>query len=515
MAQHKVYYSVSNEAASHLNALLADRNINARFRAFIVALINACADDTHNRVARPDLIDYLKHQGMAASVGLVGKRLKELEALGVLKETRCYIEGRASKIVELTTLQPVFQHFASNERKTLIPSHRPSKNQLSLEIDKLEKQGSYLSLNDSVPPRIESLFCILDAGMKLSGRDSRKSIECKYTFFENDHIYIQTSTLDRAQSDIAYLSDERAMRALNGILLDQLEDKFGSLESLDIEKLGIKDEYFFFDIYELCWRMGLRPNDQNRKIARKMLARLRDTDFLIDATNSQYFMDNYSMGAETAQYRYITEFFAKKEYAYDESGKKQVSSDRYYLVKFHTAILTNLITVGRSFISHEGLASERSGLAHRLNNWAKAVVGVRPKKVTRPFQYSLDEFRERVMPSSRIDNFERDFLSLMKRQCTEPVEEGSAVHQEATTGWAEEGDNIAWLYGYYYKIEWDEEKIANHRRMRRRRQKTSKVYPLITIWRDSEDIFVGDNSDHNKALRRQSAAMLGVGEGAR
>tara|TARA_A100001391_G_scaffold201871_2_gene189959 strand:+ start:13200 stop:14738 length:1539 start_codon:yes stop_codon:yes gene_type:complete len=511
MAQHKVYYSVSNEASSHLSALLADESINEKFRSFLVAYINACSDVPDQRIGRPEFINYLKSLGLAASVGLVGKRIKELDNLGVLKETRCHIAGKASKILELTTLQPVFVHFASSDRKTLVPSHRPTKSQLSLEIDKLSKEGSYLSLTDAVPPRIESLFCILDAGMKLSGRDSRKSIECKYTFFEDDHINIQTSALDREHSDIAYLSDERAMRALNGILLDQLEDKYGSLEGLDVNKLGIKDEYFFFDIYELCWRMGLRPNDQNRKIAREMMARLRDTDFLIDASNSPYFMENYSMGAETAQYRYITEFFAKKEYAYDENGKRQVSSDRFYLVKFHTAILTNLITVGRSFISHDALASERSGLAHRLNNWAKAVIGVRPKNIARPFRYTLDEFRERVMPSARIDNFERDFLNLMKRQCTEPVEEGRAPHAEASVGWEEGGDNVAWLYGYYYQIEWDEEKITEHRRIRRRRSRTTKRYPLITIWRDVEDIFVGDNSDHNKALRRQSTAMIGEG----
>lgn len=511
MAQHKVYYSVSNEVISHLGSLLADDSINDKFRSFIAAYVNACSDAPEQRIDRPSFIDYLKHLNLAASVGLVGKRMKELDSLGVLKENRCHIAGKSSKVIELTSLQPVFSHFASRDRKTLVPSHRPIKSQLSLEIDKLSKEGSYLSLTDGIPPRIESLFCILDAGMKLSGRDSRKSIECKYTFFESDHITIQTSALDREHSDIAYLSDERAMRALNGILLDQLEDKYGSLKGLDIHQLGIKDEYFFFDIYELCWRMGLRPNDQNRKIARGMMSRLRDTDFLIDASNSPYFMENYSMGAETAQYRYITEFFAKKEYAHDTGGKRHVSSDRFYLVKFHTAILTNLITVGRSFISHDGLASERSGLAHRLNNWAKAVVGVRPKSIARPFRYTLDEFRERVIPSSRIDNFERDFLNLMKRQCTEPAGDESVSHVEASNEWEDGGDNIAWLYGYYYQIEWDEEKITEHRRIRRRRARTAKLYPLITIWRDVEDVFVGDNSDHNKALRRQSAAMITEG----
>lgn len=512
MAQQKIFFTVSNQVKANLDVLFANDTINEKFREFIFTLAKSCVDAKEGRVSRSEFIDILKSRQMAASAGIIGRRLNELEALGVLTEAKKNIAGSACKIVGLTSLQPIFAYFADNDRRSLIPSHRPLKNQLSLEIDKLENEGSYLSLTNNVPPRIESLFCILDAGMKLSGRDSRKTIECKYTFFENDHIRIQTSTVTRQQSNIAYLSDERVMRALNGILLDELENKFGSVENLNINELAIKDEYFFFDIYDLCRRMGLRPNDQNRKIARGMLERLRDTDFLIDASNSPYFRENYSLGAETAQYRYITEFFAKKEYVTDDNGKRQVSSDRYYLVKFHTAILTNLISVGRSFISHDGLASERSGLAHRLNNWAKAVIGVRRKNVGRPFQYPLDEFRERVMPSARMDNFERDLLNLMRRLCDEMLdEEGGESHAESTVGWRDGGQsNIAWLYGYYYRIDWNEAKAKELNRIRRRRNRSTKNYPVITVWRDTEDFFVGDNSDHNKALRRQAAELLGA-----
>ncbi len=512
MAQQKLYFTVSIQVKNNLDVLLTDNTINEKFREFVAVLVRCCIDAEQGRVSRSEFIDTLKKNHMAASAGIVGRRLNELESLGVLAESKKHIAGKACKIIELTSLQPIFSHFSNTHRRSLIPSHRPLKNQLSLEIDKLENEGSYLSFNNTVPPRIESLFCILDAGMKLSGRDSRKTIECKYTFFENDHIYIQTSTATRQASNIAYLSDERVMRALNGILLDELESKFGSLDNLNIDKLAIKDEYFFFDIYDLCRRMGLRPNDQNRKIARSMLERLRDTDFLIDASNSPYFRENYSLGAETAQYRYITEFFAKKEYVTDSNGKQLVSSDRYYLVKFHTAILTNLISVGRSFISHDGLASERSGLAHRLNNWAKAVIGVRRKQIGRPFQYTLDEFRERVMPSARMDNFERDFLNLMQRLCDELVDpDEGALHIEATVGWRENNElNTAWLYGYYYKIEWDEAKAKELNRIRRRRYRATKQYPVLTIWRDVEDFYVGDNSDHNKALRRQAATLLGA-----
>lgn len=507
MAAKPLYYSVSPEASAQLSLLIKDTDFTAKLRDFLIVLIDACQDADHQRISRQDFVQQLQNANHAASAGLIGKRFKELAEIGVLKETDCYLAGKACRIVELTSLQPVLAHFSNADRQTLIPSHRPSQQQLTLEIGQLEMEGSFLSLSEDVPPRIESLFCILDAGMKLSGRDKRKDIRCKYQFYEDDWIEIRTSTQTREGSDVAYLSDERAMRALNGILLDQLESRFGSLDQLSVTDLGIKDEYFFFDIYELCRRMGLRPNDQNRRIVRDMLARLRDTEFKVDASQSAYFREAFTFGAETAHYRYITEFYAKKDYQHDEQGRRRVKSDRYYMVKFHTAILANLVSGGRSFISHDGLMAERSGLAHRLNNWAKAVIGVRPKPTHRPFTYTLDEFGERVIPSARLDNFERDFLNLIRRQCNDLDAQGQSLHEEATPGWQEEGTNVGWLYGYYYKVEWDEAKIQEHRRMRRRRPRTTKLYPLITIWRDTRDHFVGDNSDHNKALRRQAAAL--------
>ena len=508
MAAKPLFYSVSPEASGQLSLLIKDSHLKPKLREFLIILVDACQDEEHQRISRQAFVQRLKGANHACSAGLIGKRFKELEQIGVLNDTHCYLDGKACRIVEITSFLPVLAHFASPDRKTLIPSHRPSKHQLSLAIDQLEMEGSYLSLSEDVPPRIESLFCILDAGMKLSGRDKRRDIQCKYQFYEDDWIEIRTSTQTREGSDVAYLSDERAMRALNGILLDELETRFGSLDQLSATDLGIQDEYFFFDLYELCRRMGLRPNDQNRRIVREMLARLRDTEFRVDASHSPYFMENFTFGAETAHYRYITEFYAKKDYEHDEQGRRVVTSDRFYLVKFHTAILANLISGGRSFISHDGLMSERSGLAHRLNNWAKAVVGVRPKPNGRPFTYTLDEFGERVIPSARLDNFERAFLSLIRRQCKDVDEYGRPVHDEATPGWQEEGTNIGWLYGYYYKVEWDEEKVQEHRRMRRRRPRTTKLYPLITIWRDTKDQYVGDDSDHNKALRRQAAALI-------
>lgn len=510
MAKLRTVYTTHPSVAVEIQQLAASASINEKFRLFIQAYVNFCDQQPDRMGPRSEFVKHLQSLDMASSDGVIALRLNELRRLGVIKEEKEFINGKKVNLIELTKLQPIIEHFANKDRTALVPSHRPLKNQLALQMDALKGQGSHLSIIQDSSVRIESLFCILDAAMKLSGRDKRKKIECDYSFTTGDSIKIKALTTTDTNSDIAYLSDERVMRALNGFILDKLESKFSSLADLSVEDLGLKDEYFFFDLYALCRRMRLRPNDQNRKIVRSMLERLRDTVFDIDASNSPYFRENFSMDAETAQYRYITEFFAKKDYITDEEGKRQVTSDRYYLVKFHTAILTNLITVGRSFISHDGLAYERQGLAHRLNNWSKAYIGVRPKSIEKDFQYVLDELRSKVIPSARMDNFERDFLSLMRLRCSEDIDEnGASFHLECSGQWIEGATNIAWLYGYYYKVEWDQEKAVRLNRIRRRRSRCVKDYPVVTIWRDTEDLFVGDNSPHRQALRRQAAEIVG------
>jgi hypothetical protein len=263
--------------------------------------------------------------------------------------------------------------------------------------------------------------------------------------------------------------------------------------------------------------MGLRPTVNNRNIARRMVERLKDTTFAVDATHSPYFREHYlpDQSLNVGEYRYITEFFARKEEELvDEEHKVYTYSERFYFVRFNSLILANLRMVGRSFISHPALASERSGLAHRLNNWAKAVVGVRPSVKARDTHcYPLDEFRDRVMPSARLDNFERDFMNLVRRQSElgpEELDTDSGL-EHATGPWQEDQANIVWIYGYYYRIEHNPQMVRELNRRRGRRVRTLKDYPVITVWRDAQDAFVGDDSAHNQALRRQAQLVLGHG----
>jgi heme-degrading monooxygenase HmoA len=47
-----------------------------------------------------------------------------------------------------------------------------------------------------------------------------------------------------------------------------------------------------------------------------------------------------------------------------------------------------------------------------------------------------------------------------------------------------------------------------YRKTRTLKKRRRKIYPVITVWRDRADPRVGDESDHNRALRRQAKALF-------
>lgn len=520
MPRPATLYRIANDCVDNLPTLAASDQIPVGLKRFTQSLINCCTQNVESEITRVQLIEFLKERDMPVSDGAMNLRLKELLAVGALQHLKIRRDGRSFNVYNLHDINQLFVHFAKEKRQALVPGRRRSKTKIVQEVESLSERATYLSVEDDAMPRIESLFCILDSSMKLSGRDKRSVIECEYHFSREDYIHIKTTTSTGEGSEIAHLADERAMRALNAMLLEHIENTVGLSEQQplsDVEDMNFSDGYLVFDIYDLCKRMGLRPTVNNRNIARRMVERLKDTTFSVDASHSNYFRDHYlpDKSLNVGEYRYITEFFARKEEELiDEEQKVYSYSERFYFVRFNSLILANLRMVGRSFISHPALASERSGLAHRLNNWAKAVVGVRPSAKSKDTHcYALDEFRDRVMPSARLDNFERDFLNLVSKQSEMTAAEldtDSSLDQ-ATGSWNDEAINVVWIYGYYYKIEHNPQLVRDLNRRRGRRARTLKDYPVITIWRDGQDAYVGDDSPHNQALRRQASVVLANG----
>lgn len=499
----KTVYKLGSEAQLLIPTLSLSDDVPEKIVSFFLVLNKEVEEKGF--CDKEQLIQALKGAGLNGSLNIVNKRMKLLSDLNILETEPTYINGRLFSVTTISSFRKLINHYISNKSKPQRKIGAPRKELISKERQALDKNHTEMVLkgNTNATARIESLFCIFDAAMKLNGRDKRKKIECEYKFHMGDSVLIKALTLTDDKSDIAYLSDQRVMRAINGSILDDLEERFGSIANLSIKDLGIVDEYFYFDLHDLCRRIGLRPNILNRSIVREMIERLRDTHFEIDATYSAHFRNNFSLGAEVSTYSYITEFFAKR----GPGDEQTQGSDRFYVLKLHTAILHNLISTGRSFISHPELAREKSGIAHIINNWNKSYIGVRDKKNIRDFTYVMDELRDKIMPSARLFNFNRDFLALMQRQSKRNIgEDGSPIHKEAGVEWdgSEGATNTVWLYGYYFKIEWDQARVLELNRMRYRRSSKNKNLPVITIWRDVEDPYVGNNSDHAQALRREA-----------
>ena len=478
-----------------------------KMREFVLLLVSFCSIHPEKLGQKKQFQEeVLKPYKIGHKNSVVSKRLKELKGYGVFGEAEThYIQGKRIYLENIKSFATLISYWEKKSSSDAIP------HQTSMQLDKeqLDSIGTELSFNDDYesPARIDAIFCIFDSVMKLSGRDKRKVIECEYPITNGEVVKIKALTGSDADCDISHLSDQRVMRAVNGVVLEQLEEKHGKAQNIDLSELKIADEYFWIDIYDLCRKVGLEPVKQNREIVRDMMIRLRDTYYDIDATGSALFREKFCPGgSELTQFRYLTEFSAKSGPSVE--NKNQIELSRFYLLKLHILILGNLITSGKSFISHPELMTEKSGLAQRLNNWTKSYLGVRKKGDIEVFQYLLNELHEKAYPSSRLDNFMRDLIQLLKRQCNNNQgENGSIIHNQGSTEWIEEGTNIAWLHGYYFKIEWNEE-LAKELIARRGRRSTKKFYPVISIWRDPDDEYTGDNSKHNKAIRRSAITML-------
>lgn len=513
MARAEQLYSVSDEILKAGIPLLTKLNgAGSKLLDFAATLIVTCAEAQDRIITSSELRDALKNNGWGSSKSTLSKYTKELFTSEAVNEVTVSYEGSPRSCLTLNSVShlPHFRVAGSLMRQKTNRGGRPQKmEQQSLFASVAEEHSSSAvgMVDAPAASRIEGLFCILDTGMRISAYDNRKEIRCKYYFGQGSGDFIEVHSTARSTdgSNIALLSDERAMRAINGVLVDHLEKTYGPISAIDPTKIKLIDELFCFDIYDLCRRMGMTACRVNADIVRGMIERLKDTTFTIDAKNSKYFRENYSLRARRSDFRFITEYFQG-----GGEGGESDDTGRYFIIKVHTAILANLILTGRSFLCHAELNKDRDGMAHRLNNWNKSYIGVREKE-KKEFVYTLVEFRDLAMPSASVEDFQKHLIRLMKRQCIELVnDDGQSTHTEATPGWFEGETNVAWLYGYYYRLEWDAAKVQEHLRKKRSKGRINPGHPLITIWRDVEDPFVGDASDHNLALARQSNELLAL-----
>ncbi len=529
MARPKALYQLTEKALKEADSLI-DLDIYSGLRDFVVATVTHSRQINKTLLTREELSIALSSYEAASGPGkepkplstansMVSRRVKELEALNCLVIIReSYEEDgkkKAANIHHITSLSTLRQHLENKGSRSPSPQGRPEKSKLVVYSDALENHGmTKLESDGEVKPYMEGAFSILDCAAR-SRVDKQTVIKCNYHLTETDSIEVVSSTSTVEDSGIMFSSDQRIIMALNGMLRQAGDNHQQDMFSKNIPA-KIIDEYCFFDIYALTNEIGLKSNQiENRNNVRKMLSRLKDTKFEVDATNSEIWRANYmpANGLNKGEYRYITEFYSASDW-YTQTGRNgeefELSEDRYYVVKFHEFVFKSMVGERMAFINHDSLKVERYDLAHRLNNWVKPVVGVRSKgRENKHHQYTLDILQQRVRPAAAMQHFETQFYKLLERQNSreEETPHAESVRFEFTEGEIPEG--TFWLNGYYYKVEVNAELAQEiYRKKRKLKRKPRKLYPVITIWRDRLDPIVGDESDHNKALARQFKKLV-------
>lgn len=498
------FYFAEEKAVSELHALIQDSNVPPHYKSVVQTIIELQLLNGGQPIERKVLMNQLKQLSTTSKLGIsasmMSLREKEMTNLGVMEEEDFEVDGKRAIKRKLMKLSPLMSDAAAKKFKSSKPPSPPvTQRQIQLALSELSESFGVLQPSGNESSRIDALFTgVLDAMVRLSQKDTRNLISGIYRFGQ-EKVAIETSTLTGKGEKIMILSDYRVIRALNEMFVRNVEDRFGEIKRMSADDKDAIHGDFIFDVYDLCVELGLKRSYECAVQVRKILRRLSSTEFKIDASDAPAFREKFLLGAHEMNIRYLTESRAYKEY--EEVGEGGVVDfvERLYLVRFHSSVLYGLLNDSTRHIAHPELVRDRSGIAHRFNNWCKIVIGVRPGKKDVSRTYLLDELWEEMMSSSRLDNFTAHFQNLLARECIEGKE-----------GWSPDKKNRSLIYGYYVEFNPDIEVIKEQMRIKgRRKRQGGKFYPAITIWRDAADSIVGDNSDHNLALRRSEAELKG------
>ena len=520
-------YRVSPKSISQLEELRTQKK-ETKTKDFVLALFEYCIKNDTDSINRKELTTALSlhsrtdAKGKTVRFTITNKNIiravKELEAVDSLSISDDVLTideiDRKCKIYNLVNLNG-FISFLNEEKKIKVGA--PSKKKLTVRAESLdESEIVALDTRGGVTPYTEGAFSILESASR-SKLEKNKIIECGYYIKRNDFVNIITTTSTNKDSEISLSSDQRVVHCLNG-MLKKRNDEINSgpfnprLNGSSAEIIG---DYCYFDIYRLAEEMGYESNNQwARSNVIKMIKRLRDTTYEVDATHSLYWRENFmpNPAFNKATYQYILEYYSASDWEVKDNDDIDGSlipeeNDRYFVVKFHPQIYASMSKTGVAYISHDSMKSEKSDIVHRLYNWMKPVIGVRDKGFSKDHhRYPFDIFHQRVRSGSRLVNFETLFYKFIQRQNDDVLI--NTKPECVLFKYDDNGDVIpngtVWLNGYYIKLEENEELAQEYyRKTRTHKAKRTKKYPMVTIWRDSLDDLIGDNSRHNLALRRQ------------
>lgn len=504
MSKRKINYAVSALAKTEIKAFESRAANDNHYVILLNEIIYQSQICDWDPVSRRSVINQLELQNkIGTNKSTMANREASLKSLGVFEE-RMEFQGKSQVLIrEIKTLAPIIKQYLTQEsdEDLELPRRLGSKKQMSLAFEELEKNHNILLPTGNGKSSHEALFTgILDAAVRMSRSDNRKVIEVKYNFGRNDSILITTSTDTRASMEIIELPDYRVIRALGEMYVNWVELEHGcDVAQLTEDQVSEISGEFIFDIYDLCTELNFSRNIRNANSVRAILARIYATHFHIDAENSPFFREKFSNGAHVFNVKFLTESSEYKEYESDNESNVIDFNTRLYRIKFHSYLLRGLIDPRTRHISHPALVREKSGICHRFNSWSKIAIGVTTGKADSEKWYLLDELWEKVMPSSRADNFYKYFIRVLERHCV------GGEH-----AWDPNNKNVSLVYGYYVEYHPNDHKMfMDLARIKRRSHmyKLFKKFPVIRIWRDREDEIVGDNSPHNLKVRRTQANL--------
>lgn len=508
MARLKTYFSITSRALKEIPALVAYESIPKHYISFLTTVSDLASEEGAVYIGRDVLVNRMKGLGIKGlSPATMAGREKVLLEMGVLKDSKTDYNGVAIINRSIEKVSPLFAMYPISEPAEKTPKTRNSKNAISSTFAYLEYNSIPVLYPDTTPVALfDSLFCgFLDVATRVRNADKRKVINTIYPFGRDESISIEATTRSNDTAELMLLTDFRAIRALNVMYIKYMTEKLerGMGELFPEDAVEIASGFFIFDILDLCQQMGLSRKAASAANVRSILRRLDDTTFKINAEGSKTFQSKFLDGATKATVSYLiesSEFSGQDtpltplDQVSGKSGKTLVTdrvtaSSRIQRVRFHSSVTAGLLTKGRRHVSHSGLQSDKDPMVHRLSGWCKIIIGVRGAQNTEGKEFALDELHFRVMPTCSYDEFNDALMkTLKKNRILDPKSEFFG---------------LSLVYGYYFSVITDAEKITEVRRKKKLPNPTDTSYNVVKIWRDVNDPIVGDNSDANLAERRK------------
>lgn len=468
-------YRVTKAAISPITLYLSLDSLTTPEKQFISTLIELAvgAEGEIVDISREDLRKALSARGYASGLTPIKDRSARLVEAGIFKKSKHKRpKVKASDLFELQSVSALSGRDLSPAKK--YADHRKSISEIKgVKTSLVEADKQILEVTSAFKvARSERLWNgVLGSAQRTSALDPRKGSFVTTYLFGKEQITITTES----SRDISVVEDQRTIRALNTLICLKISE-------LAAQGKEIRNE-FYIDIVELCSIMGIPSTGSSRDTVRDSMERLYHTNYRIEldpnAEVGKQFAAQFGLtpGTDDNNFRFLTEMdIASEKNGQSEifdKDEKLVRRPRWYRIALHSKTFADLIdpNVISTFIDNKDILKLQSGLLHLLYTWCSIHVKRSGRKVV---STNLNDLYRQTMPSSRIDNFKKTFITAAK-----------AYQRKCGIEWVADGENVINLFGYIVRM-----------------TPSMKNEFDIEVTRDINDPVIGDNSKHNLLLRQ-------------